>query len=507
MPVTLARLLNNRKLQLTLRGGNPAVEVRWADVSDQVDPTPHLGPGTMLLTTGLGLEETSAGWPHYVDRIVRAGVSALGFGVGLSHGRVPGDLLAAAERHGLSVVEIPPSTPFAAIVRAVADGLSCEERSEQDLALERHRALLRAAATPPAHRSLVAALADQLGAWVLLLSRNGDLLAGSPDDARRHAERIRLAVSQQRSWSAAAFDLGGTRVTVLPVGRAERPSGLLAVGRGEPPTAHERGVIDAAVALLSLDVARAADLLDSERRERAAVLTLVLSGRHEVAGQVAARLGLPLPEEPVRVAALIAEPELRGDLLEVLENDRSLQIVSALVAGDSGRRAVVVVPAVEGDIGVLQSALSSVAGSRGAVSDPVAMADLPRVWQRVATLADTLPPAAVQRLLTTRDVAELGLLAHVEATAARGWADALLAPLETEEARRIDLLGTVRTFLAHNGHAEASAAALGIHRRTLGYRLDRAQTALGRTFSDPGLRAEIWTALTVRDTPGEDEPA
>jgi hypothetical protein len=61
-----------------------------------------------------------------------------------------------------------------------------------------------------------------------------------------------------------------------------------------PLTVHERGVIDAAVALLSLDVAWAAD-------QRAAVLALALSGRHEVAGQVAERLGLPLPEEPVRL--------------------------------------------------------------------------------------------------------------------------------------------------------------------------------------------------------------
>ncbi|WP_067792343.1 PucR family transcriptional regulator [Actinomadura formosensis] len=500
MSVSLAKLLNNRDLSLRLCNGSPDVEVDWADISEQEDPTPFLEPGTMLLTTGLSLPPGTGRWAGYAERITRAGVPALGFGVGLTHGRVPEELLAAAGRHGLTVVEVPPDTRFSSVVRAVADGLTYDERSQQNLALARHRALLRAAATPPAHRSLVVVLAEQLNAWVLLLSRNGDLLAGAPDNARRHTERVRLAVERQRSWRAAAFDIGDAQVTVLPVGRAERPSGVLAVGRSAPCSAHERGVIDAAVALLGLDVARAADLLDSERRERAAVLGLVLAGQYELAERVAAQLGLPLPEEPVRLAVLTTEPELRGDLLEVLENNRSLQIVSALVAGDPRGRVVAVVPTVEGDIGVLQSALSSVGGSRGAVSDPLSIAEIPRVWPRIAALADTLPPAAVHRLLTVGDVAALGLLAHVDPGTARAWASALLAPLAAAESCRIDLLGTVRTYLAHNGHAEAAAAALGIHRRTLGYRLERAEALLGRRFSDPGLRAELWTALTIIDS-------
>jgi formate hydrogenlyase subunit 3/multisubunit Na+/H+ antiporter MnhD subunit len=46
---------------------------------------------------------------------------------------------------------------------------------------------------------------------------------------------------------------------------------------------------------------------------------------------------------------------------------------------------------------------------------------------------------------------------------------------------------------------EALFAALGIHRRTLTYRLGRAEKLLGRRFADPGLRAELWMAFTVRD--------
>lgn len=473
--------------------------MRWAHVSDLVDPTPYLDRDGLLLTTGLSLGRTSRRWPEYVDRLVRAGVPAVGFGVGLRHAEVPQALLTEAARCGLSVVEVPKATPFSAVVRRVADGLMAGERAEQTAAMEGYRGLVRAALTSPPHRSVVTRLAGQLDAWVLLLSREGHLLAGAPENARRHAERVRLEVARTRSVHAAAFDHGGTRVTLLPVGQGARPAGVLAVGRAAPLRGHERGVVDVAVDLLSLGVSQAAELMDSERRERATVLSMLLSGRVDAAEEAAGALGIPLPEPPVRIAALAASPSRRDDLLEALEDERSLQIISALVAGDARGRVVVVLPAVEGDAGVVQAVLSRTSGSLGVISEPADLNGLSEVWPKIAALADTLPASATGRLLATKDVADVGLLAYVGPARAEGWAYATLAPLESEEARRIDLLQTVRTYLAHNGNNEAASAALGIHRRTLGYRLGRAETLLGRRFSDPGLRAELWMAFTVRD--------
>ncbi|MBC9731056.1 PucR family transcriptional regulator ligand-binding domain-containing protein [Streptomyces sp. TRM68367] len=498
MPLTLAGLLAHQDLGLKLRTGRGEVVVRWAHVSELVDPTPYLDRDSLLLTTGLSLGRTSRRWPEYVERLVRAGVPALGFGVGLRHTEVPQALLTEAVRRGLSVVEVPKPTPFSAVVRRVVDGLVAVECAEQTAAVEHYRGLVRAAMTPPPHRSVITRLAGQLDAWVLLLSREGHLLAGAPEYARRHAERVRLEVARTRSWHAAAFDHAGARVTLLPVGRAARPAGVLAVGRSAPLRGYERGVVDVAVDLLSLGVAQAAELLDSERRERATVLSMLLLGRVDAAGHAAEALGIPLPEPPVRVAALTVSSARRDDLLEALENERSLQIVSALVAGDSRGRVVVVLPVVEGDAGVVQSVISAVSGSLGVIGEPVDMGGLARVWPRIAALADTLPASAAGRLLSTQDVASVGLLSYLGPAEAEGWAFSLLAPLESEGARRIDLMETVRTFLAHNGNTEAASAALGIHRRTLTYRLGRAEMLLGRQFSDPGLRAELWLALAVR---------
>ncbi|WP_066951106.1 PucR family transcriptional regulator ligand-binding domain-containing protein [Microtetraspora fusca] len=392
MPETLASLVARRDLGLTLRAGRGDVIVHWAHISELLDPTPYLDEGTLLLTTGLSLGRTSSQWPEYVEQLVRAGVPALGFGVGLRHAIVPPTLIEAADRLGVSVVEVSEPTRFSSVVRAVTDGIAAADRAAQTSAMERYRTLVKAALTAPAHRSIVTSLAVYLDAWVLLLSREGHVLAGAPDHARRNAERVRLEVSRTRSWHSAMFDLGDTRVTLLPVSEAARPAGVLAVGRPAPLSGHDRGVVDIAVDLLSLEVARAAELLASERRERATVLALVLAGRYAAAEQAAESLGIPLPEGLVRIAVVTADPGHRGDLLVALENERSLQIVSALVAGDPRGRMVVVLPAVEGHVGVLQSVLSSVNGGRGVIGAAVEWTDLARVWPRVAALATRCRP-------------------------------------------------------------------------------------------------------------------
>ncbi|MFD5552550.1 PucR family transcriptional regulator ligand-binding domain-containing protein [Streptomyces sp. NPDC127068] len=497
MSIPLKALLDCRALGLTLRTGDPDAAVSWAHVSELVDPTAYVEPGTLLLTTGLGLGRTSRRWGEYAQRLVRAEVAALGFGVGLRPDGVPEALVAAAGRLGLTVVEVAESTRFGAVVRAVSDRLAAAGRAEQQRTTEAYRHLVRAALSSPAHRSVVRRLSEQLDAWVVLLSREGHLLAGSPEHARRHAERVRLEITQ-RPWAhGAAFDLGATRVITVPVGRAARPDGVLAVGRTTPLTGSDRAVLGVAADLISQEISRAAELLASERRERTTVLGLLLAGATGSGERAAEALGVPLPEAPVRMAVLHCADSPHRDLLEALESEHSLQIASALVAQERPGRIAVVVPTVEGAVGVLHQVVASVPGSYGVVGDPMQLDELGASWPRLVTLLDTVPPSAGERLLLASEVARVGLLSHLSGSVARGWATAVLGPLQHPDAGRIDLLATVRAFLAHNGNTEAAAQALGIHRRTLAYRLGRAETLLGRSFSDPGLRAELWLALTV----------
>ena len=66
-----------------------------------------------------------------------------------------------------------------------------------------------------------------------------------------------------------------------------------------------------------------------------------------------------------------------------------------------------------------------------------------------------------------------------------------------EYGRRTDLVESLRAYLACNGHWDAAAHRLGIHRHTLRYRMKRVSELLGRDLDDPGARAELWIALNV----------
>jgi purine catabolism regulator len=70
----------------------------------------------------------------------------------------------------------------------------------------------------------------------------------------------------------------------------------------------------------------------------------------------------------------------------------------------------------------------------------------------------------------------------------------LLAPLAHEP----ELVASLRAYLAANGQGEAAARALGVHRHTLRYRIRKIAELLGRDLDDPGARAELWIALSVR---------
>jgi purine catabolism regulator len=88
-----------------------------------------------------------------------------------------------------------------------------------------------------------------------------------------------------------------------------------------------------------------------------------------------------------------------------------------------------------------------------------------------------------------------GLEALLDPGAADAWAAALVAPLD-EPGERADLAATVLAWLRRHGQVDAAAADLGVHRHTVRHRLRRAESLLGRSLDDAGVRAELYLALT-----------
>lgn len=92
------------------------------------------------------------------------------------------------------------------------------------------------------------------------------------------------------------------------------------------------------------------------------------------------------------------------------------------------------------------------------------------------------------------ELAGQGLLGLLDPAAAQAFSAAVLAPL-TAYGSRADLVESLRAYLDSNGHWDAAAQRLGVHRHTLRYRMRRVAELLGRDLDDPGTRAELWLAL------------
>ncbi len=146
MALTLRDLVSTPDLGLRLLAEGPDVDraVTWVHVSELRDPTPFLSGGELLLTTGLTIDD-GMDLDSYVRRLAEAAVVGLGFGTGLSHAEVPADLVAAARRHGLPILEVPMKTPFIAISRAVSAAVAAAEYASVTRTFTAQQALTKAA--------------------------------------------------------------------------------------------------------------------------------------------------------------------------------------------------------------------------------------------------------------------------------------------------------------------------------------------------------------------------
>ncbi|RBY89216.1 PucR family transcriptional regulator [Blastococcus sp. TBT05-19] len=490
-------MLDTTSLGLVLHTRRAPVDrpVSWVHVSELPDPAPFLEGGELLLTTGLALApEDTAG---YVRRLAAAGVVGLGLGTGLSHAEVPADLVAAADEHGLAVLEVPRQTPFIALTRTVSSALAAEEYAAVSRTSTVQRELTRAAVAPGAPGTVVDRLARHLGGWALLLDAAGTPLESAPASARGRAGALTAAVDRLRTArppAGAALTQPGETVLLQSLGTGSRVRGFLAVGRPGPFPAGDRHVVNAAALLLTLRLEQSRALDNGTAALRAAILQLLLAGQIGAAAPVVAALGEELPDEPVLTLTVLGSPEQRATAVDVV-SDAAADVRRPALAAELDDALVVLVPA-DGPLAARLTVLPDrVPGVVVGSAPPVPWARL-RDGVRQARQAAEHARAAGRPATAFTDLAGQGLSALLDPQATAAFAEAALAPLvAADRAGPGDLVESLRIWLAAHGQWEPAAARLGVHRHTLRKRIRRAEELLGRDLDSPGARAELWLAL------------
>ncbi|MEU6949812.1 PucR family transcriptional regulator ligand-binding domain-containing protein [Streptomyces sp. NPDC046316] len=489
-PVSLAALLSRRDLGLRLLAGPPDAAVHWVHTSEMADPYPYLLGGELLMTAGVQLPDPE----HYVERVVAAGAAALGFGVAPVYDTVPAALVAACERHGLPLVEVPPHTPFTAVARAVWRLMAEARHRELRRVTEAQQSLAVAAARPAPVPAVLGALASRLGGHAVLYAADGTPYAAAgrelPAEVSRALVDLAGVVGPRPGGPASASGEGeGLRLAAYALGGGDGLTLGVATESREPGDHTIAGV---AVVLLSLLTAphRGADV---SARDTALVRLLLGAPPEE-----AARALGPGPWTVVHARG--------GDGTPFAAPSLAAALGTALVdAGGAGAPTADTGPMEPGGAGdqeadgaepdgtpvavrLLLPASSPVTAQPGwtlGVSSPVEDRDL-AVGDAQAGRALRRAEATRAELVRHRPAGFGGLMDPAEAAA---YARTLLAPIGEP------LTETLRTWLSLHGNWDRTAVALEIHRNTVRQRIARCSTLLDMDLDDANVRMELWFAL------------
>lgn len=136
--VTLRDLLSVPAFGLRLVAAPDEVDrpVRWAHSTDLVDPRPYLSGQELVLTVGASLTDDDR-CREFVDHLVEAGASGLGYGVGDVTAGIPVALVEDCRERGFPLLEVPLGVPFQGITEMLA-----ESRTEARTARTRRIQLL-----------------------------------------------------------------------------------------------------------------------------------------------------------------------------------------------------------------------------------------------------------------------------------------------------------------------------------------------------------------------------
>ncbi|MGN5378809.1 PucR family transcriptional regulator ligand-binding domain-containing protein [Streptomyces lasalocidi] len=474
-PVPLSALLAREDLGLRQIAGpaDPSAVVHWAHTSEMADPYPYLLGGELLLTAGVHVPEAAGSGTYfndYVARIVEAGGAALGFGLAPVHDTVPRALVAACDRHGLPLLEVPPRTTFSGVARAVWQLMAQARLAELRRVTEAQQSLASAAARPDPVPSVLRQLAQRLTGHAVLHGPDGTAVAGA---GREPAAAVRQALTH--------------------LAEVVRPGGTGTPG----PTSATDTLGDTHLAAYALGTGFVLALASTRREPGdhtiasvASVLLSLLTGEHQ-SGAGAARssafVRLLLGARPQEVAPLLGESSW-----VVVHARPEAQLPDAVAASALG--AALGSPLVDLAHDVVRVL---VPGGREPAAQPgwtlgVSAAVTPDAWPDADTqAARALARARATRTPLVRHGTRPGLADLLPPADAASYARALLAPLADHPA----LTETLRNWLALHGSWDRTAVALDVHRNTVRQRITRCATLLDTDLDDPDVRMELWFAL------------
>ena len=489
--------------------GGASPEIRWAHVSELVDPSPWLLGKELLLTTGFALANEATAWDEYCGRLKNAQVSVIGMSTGpsLPYPSIPSGLVAAAERHGLALLHVPHDTLMQSVVQKVSDAL--HHAANQDLvrSFSVQRQLSEAASSTGGPDRIVEVLARVLGFQSVVLDERLRILARSSPAAEDRVapirDELRARLREGLRWSISEEGQEDSLV-VLPLGTEGRLSGILTCSKPGALSVHDRAALGLAASLLGILLERRMAAQKHRRMLESQLLSGLLAdsgtvsdvqrylAQHGIEADHVEVLSTALPSDEADYDQFIAEVlELCDEVLATRTADGCIfALVNARVPLAAPLRELVQA------LGLGRSGLGERRPLPG-IAESLSQAR----FARTVAISRDLP------LLERVDTGGYRALMQMGDPEARHrFADSVLAPLdEADRGGRGELVKTVRAYVTALGNHEATAEALGVHRHTVRARVTRIMQLTGRNLAHPEDFLELWLAIECR-TSSPDAP-
>jgi DNA-binding PucR family transcriptional regulator len=506
MAVTVGQILDvpGMPLRLLAGEGHTARPIRWVHVSELEDPTPWLKGGELILTTGMGIGSTPAKQRAYLKRLVDAGLTGLGFGLGFGHDRVPRSLVTAAERAGFPLFEVPYPVPFIAITEAIFTRILAEQYDTLQRAVDAEHVLTRSVLEGKGAEGIAGSLADVIRGWVLLLDLHGLPLASTSRASSIRADRVWEEVRGSRpegmNFSLTLVDRGH-HVWIQPVGARGRVEAFLAVGKPEQPSQLDRIVAGHALSLFAIELAKSRAVAEAQHKLQGDFFDELADGglpSHEVARGLA-RFGFERGAEVEVVSLEAGDPER----LSMATTDHCSRGGGGFLISAHASGVHLLLPAEPApDLAQLATEVGARLEEevRAGGGSPVGAAEVGR------SLREAKYALQVCRLEGWHHAGfeDLGtyrlLLSMADPDALRAFADSMLGPLdEYDREHNGELILSLQAFLQHNARWETAAAQLYVHRHTLRYRMRKVEELTRRDLASSFDRMEFWLGLRARD--------
>ncbi|UOQ89144.1 PucR family transcriptional regulator ligand-binding domain-containing protein [Agromyces endophyticus] len=450
---TIADLVSDPTLDTRVLSGAEGADrtVLWAHSCEMANPDKWLGPHELLMTIGLCIPKGAQRQRDFIARLDDAGLAGIAVGDDGLAPRLTKAMLAEAAARRFPVLTTGPHTPFAAIGRTVA-----------------------------------AANAERQTMGVLRLAKLYQVAGLRHHDQRRSAD-----------------DLGeilGVRLTVV-----DDATGCVLIGRGLLGPAGSRAyalrthrpthlLIDADAPLDSLTLVHLAQILAVDATVAAqqamaridagvAALERALEGRQDSRAELrrlwasdsgAFRAIATTCAIPLRLQMALA---IAGLSTAAIDTDGRILIIAPAHEIDGVRR-IVEELCPESGVSAEHRDLGDVSG---AIAE--ATAEHAEVWGRGSHWREF---RGERVSLVSRSRSEA---AQIVAT--------VLGPLSGDEPRYVALRETLFEFLENDLHWNRTAAALGMHRQGLVYRLNQVEAITGRSVRRTKDLSELWLARTA----------